>query len=121
MLLGCPKDEHFSYFHSSCQLGLSDLHQDRKAQFTTKIYALFSILNISGNMTANTHLQLCGKLQWDEIFCEGAFSTSTDSNMVNSFQAWIVHVNFRLSILYRSEDSIGDKTFIEWLKTFAEN
>ena len=21
-LLGCPKDEHFSYFHSSCQLGL---------------------------------------------------------------------------------------------------
>ena len=52
---------------------LSDLHQDRKAQFTTKIYALFSILNISGNMTANTHLQLCGKLQWDEIFYEEAF------------------------------------------------
>ena len=22
MLLGCPKDEHFSDFHSSCQLGL---------------------------------------------------------------------------------------------------
>ena len=37
---------------------LSDLQQDRKAQFTTKMYALFSILNISGNMTDNTHLQL---------------------------------------------------------------
>ena len=23
MLLGCPKDEHFSYFQTSCQLGLS--------------------------------------------------------------------------------------------------
>ena len=23
LLLGCPKDEHFSYFHSSCQLGLT--------------------------------------------------------------------------------------------------
>ena len=51
----------------------SDLHQDRKAQFTTKMYAPFSILNISGNMTANTHLQLCGKLQCDETFCEEAF------------------------------------------------
>ena len=25
LLLGCPKDEHFSYFHSSCKLGLMQI------------------------------------------------------------------------------------------------
>ena len=35
MLLGCSKDEHFSYFHSSCQLGL------KRKRSLTLVYLIF--------------------------------------------------------------------------------
>ena len=43
MPLGCPKDEHFSYFHSSCQLGLIQLLMEFLAKSTEKYFlSIFS-------------------------------------------------------------------------------
>ena len=68
--------KHFSIFFYQNETKSEEIcdHESLCPREIVKLVLLdFSILNISGNMTANTHLQLCGKLQWDEIFCEVAF------------------------------------------------